>query len=83
MSGLIKYTVEHYKKAGVSDADFVKWFKEVQVANGLPLIKKHGIVKYAIVSLSGIHLPPKHGLQFTNQNIIALPRRPAEHCIPS
>ncbi|KAI8959808.1 hypothetical protein F5Y11DRAFT_331861 [Daldinia sp. FL1419] len=48
MSGLIKYTVEHYKKAGVSDADFANWFKDVQVANGLPLLKKHGIVKYAI-----------------------------------
>ncbi|KAK6949358.1 hypothetical protein Daesc_009433 [Daldinia eschscholtzii] len=48
MSKLIKYTVEHYKKAGVSDADFVKWFNDVQVANGLPLIKKHGIVKYAV-----------------------------------
>ncbi|KAI1802870.1 hypothetical protein F4811DRAFT_527315 [Daldinia bambusicola] len=48
MSKLIKYTVEHYKKAGVSDAEFVQWFNDVQVANGIPLIKKHGIVKYAV-----------------------------------
>ncbi|KAH9992258.1 hypothetical protein F4779DRAFT_609322 [Xylariaceae sp. FL0662B] len=44
---LIKYTVEHYLKEGVSEEAFNKWFHEVHLHWALPLMKKHGVVHYA------------------------------------
>jgi hypothetical protein len=50
MSKLIKYTVEHYRKEGVSEEAFEKFFSEVHLATTLPLMKKYGFVKYTVVS---------------------------------
>ncbi|KAI0384268.1 hypothetical protein F5Y04DRAFT_249403 [Hypomontagnella monticulosa] len=44
----IKYSVEHYRKPGVSDEAFMKWFQAQHLPNALPLMKKHGITKYAV-----------------------------------
>ncbi|KAI2622482.1 hypothetical protein GGR54DRAFT_598685 [Hypoxylon sp. NC1633] len=43
----IKYTVDHYRKEGVSEEALLKWFHEVHIPNAVPLMKKHGITKYA------------------------------------
>ncbi|OTB05699.1 hypothetical protein M426DRAFT_260170 [Hypoxylon sp. CI-4A] len=45
---LIKYTLEHYRKEGVSEEGFLKWFQEVHIPHGVPVLKKHGITKYAV-----------------------------------
>ncbi|KAI1414070.1 hypothetical protein F5Y13DRAFT_159665 [Hypoxylon sp. FL1857] len=45
---IIKYTLEHYRKEGVSEEAFSKWFQEVHIPAGVPLMKKHGITKYAV-----------------------------------
>ncbi|KAI1387157.1 uncharacterized protein F4822DRAFT_405627 [Hypoxylon trugodes] len=44
---VFKYTLEHYRKEGVSEEAFVKWFREEHLPYGVPLMKKHGITKYA------------------------------------
>lgn len=47
----LKYTVEHYRKEGVSEQAFLDWFYSVHIPQGVPLMKKHGVVGYAVVSL--------------------------------
>ncbi|XDG06153.1 hypothetical protein ABKA04_005768 [Annulohypoxylon sp. FPYF3050] len=44
----IKYTVEHTRKDGVSDKTLMDWFHNVHLTAGLPLMKKYGIIKYAV-----------------------------------
>lgn len=50
MSKVIKYSVDHYRKEGVSEEAFEKFFQEQHLANALPLFKKYGIIKYCVVS---------------------------------
>ncbi|KAH8816997.1 hypothetical protein F5884DRAFT_873860 [Xylogone sp. PMI_703] len=45
---LLKFTVQHYRKAGVSEDNFVKWMKEVHVPSAIKLIQKHNIVNYSV-----------------------------------
>ncbi|KAI1459959.1 hypothetical protein F4805DRAFT_472536 [Annulohypoxylon moriforme] len=45
---LIKYTAEHHRKEGVSPEAFLKWFQEEHLPNGLPILKKYGITRYAV-----------------------------------
>lgn len=49
MSQLITYTVEHYRKEGVTPEAFEKFFQEVHLATTLPMMKKYGFVKYSVV----------------------------------
>ena len=46
----LKYTVEHFRKDGVSEQAFHDWFHRVHLPQALPLLKKHGILRYAVVS---------------------------------
>ncbi|KAI0178958.1 hypothetical protein GGR52DRAFT_569863 [Hypoxylon sp. FL1284] len=50
MSGqqLIKYTIEHYRKDGVSEEALQKWFREWHIPRALPLMNKYGITKYSV-----------------------------------
>ncbi|KAI0895719.1 hypothetical protein F4806DRAFT_502670 [Annulohypoxylon nitens] len=45
---LIKYTAEHHRKEGISPEAFLKWFREEHLPNGLPILKKYGITRYAV-----------------------------------
>lgn len=47
---LMKFTLTHYRKAGITHEAFMKWIVEVHLPKALPLFKKHGIVGYALVS---------------------------------
>lgn len=53
---IIKYTVEHYRKEGISEEAFEKWIKEYHIPRSVPLMKKHGIIKYAVVSQPVVYL---------------------------
>ena len=46
----IKYTMEHYRKDGVSEEAFMDWFTNVVLPKAVPVLKKHNILKYAVVS---------------------------------
>ncbi|KAL9622768.1 MAG: hypothetical protein Q9160_002886 [Pyrenula sp. 1 TL-2023] len=46
----LKYTVEHYRKEGVTEQAFLDWFRNVHIPAALPLMKKHGIVGYAVLA---------------------------------
>lgn len=54
MSGqqTIKYTIEHYRKDGVSDEKLLSWFNGTHIPLALPLMDKYGITKYSVVSRS-------------------------------
>ncbi len=52
MAKLIKFTVDHFFREGVTEAEFEKFFMETHVPTALPLFKKYGIVKYTVVCLS-------------------------------
>lgn len=54
---LIKYTVAHYRKEGVSHEDFVKWMTHEHIPTAIPLFKKHNIRKYSLVSSCSRHGP--------------------------
>ena len=47
---VIKYTVEHYRKDGVSAEALMDWFNNVVVPKAVPVLQKHNIVKFAVVS---------------------------------
>ena len=46
----IKYTVEHYRKDGVSSEAFMDWFTNVVLPKAMPVMKKHNVLKVAVVS---------------------------------
>ena len=48
--GAIKYTVELYRKDGVSEEAFMHWFTDEFWPVVVPIMKKHNILKYAVVS---------------------------------
>jgi hypothetical protein len=52
MSNLLKYTIEHYRKEGVSTETFEKFFKDVHLPTALQLMTKYGFVKYSVVGPS-------------------------------
>ena len=52
---LMKYSMEHYRKEGVSEEAFMDWFFNVLLPKALPVMKKHNIVKYVVVSLPDNH----------------------------
>ncbi|KAK1570173.1 uncharacterized protein LY79DRAFT_584214 [Colletotrichum navitas] len=43
----IKYTGEHYRKDGVSEEDFMRWFTTQFLPRAVPIIKKHNILRCA------------------------------------
>ncbi|KAI1416804.1 hypothetical protein F5Y13DRAFT_153095 [Hypoxylon sp. FL1857] len=45
---LVKITVQHWRKEGVSEEDFVKWCKEEQVPRYIGLVKKHGFIRWTM-----------------------------------
>jgi hypothetical protein len=49
-TALFKYTVEHYRKPGVSEEAFLDWYHHKHLPLAVPLMKKHGISKFAVVS---------------------------------
>lgn len=49
MTTLVKYTVSHFRKEGVTEAEFEKFFMETHVPTAVALFKKYGVVKYAVV----------------------------------
>lgn len=46
----IKFTMEHYRKEGVSEEAFMDWFTNVVMPKAVPVLKKHGVLKFAVVS---------------------------------
>ncbi len=48
---LYKYTVSHYRNPAVSEEGFRKWYQEEHLPYALPLMKKHGITKFNVVSI--------------------------------
>lgn len=54
--GAIKYTVELHRKDGVSEEAFMHWFTDEFLLAAVPIMKKHNILKYAVVSASNAGL---------------------------
>jgi hypothetical protein len=48
--GAIKYTVELHRKDGVSEGAFMHWSTNGFLPAAVPIMKKHNILKYAVVS---------------------------------
>lgn len=46
----IKISVQHYKAKNVSEEEFVRWLKEEHIPVALDIIRKHGVVRYSLVS---------------------------------
>jgi len=46
----VKYTVEHYRKDGVSGEAFTRWFTQQFLPRAIPILKKHNILRHAVVS---------------------------------
>ncbi|GKT64019.1 hypothetical protein ColTof4_04433 [Colletotrichum tofieldiae] len=44
----IKYAVEHHRKDGVSEEEFMHWFTNRFLPRAVPIMKKHNILKYAV-----------------------------------
>ncbi|KAF2648586.1 hypothetical protein K491DRAFT_612508 [Lophiostoma macrostomum CBS 122681] len=44
----IRFTLTHYRKAGVTHEDFMKWIVEVHLPKAIPTFQKHGISDYAL-----------------------------------
>ena len=53
---LLKWSIHHYKLPHVDDAEFAKWYTEVQVPQMMKIVQRHGIVKYTLVC----YLPRPH-----------------------
>lgn len=51
---LLKFSVMHYKKEGVSDEAFKKWFEEEQIPQSITMFKKYNIARYSMVLLPTI-----------------------------
>ncbi|ETS86015.1 hypothetical protein PFICI_04040 [Pestalotiopsis fici W106-1] len=45
---VIKYTVEHNRKDGVSEEDFIEWFTNTLIPQMVPVMQKNNILKYAV-----------------------------------
>ncbi|KAI1401840.1 hypothetical protein F4819DRAFT_456887 [Hypoxylon fuscum] len=45
---LLKFSVMHYKKEGVSDEAFKKWFEEEQIPQSITMFKKYNIARYSM-----------------------------------
>ncbi|PWY83907.1 hypothetical protein BO94DRAFT_519513 [Aspergillus sclerotioniger CBS 115572] len=43
---LLKITVLHYRKPGVSEADFMRWIQEDHIQRAARIIQKHNVVHY-------------------------------------
>jgi hypothetical protein len=46
----IKYTAALHRKDGVSEEAFMHWFTNQFLPRAVPIMKKHNILKYAVVS---------------------------------
>lgn len=49
----LKYTVTHYRQSQHTHEAFMKWLVEVHLPLALPVLKRHGILGYALVSAWG------------------------------
>lgn len=47
---VVKYTMELYRKDGVSAEAFDDWFTNVVAPKAVPVYKKHNVIKFALVS---------------------------------
>ncbi|KAI0471775.1 hypothetical protein GGR56DRAFT_682028 [Xylariaceae sp. FL0804] len=45
---LLKFTVQHYKDANVTDEEFSKWYLEVHRPRMVRLVHKHNVARYAL-----------------------------------
>ncbi|KAL4971441.1 hypothetical protein BDW68DRAFT_196000 [Aspergillus falconensis] len=43
---LLKITVLHYRKSGVSEADFTRWIQEDHIQRAARIIQRHNVVHY-------------------------------------
>lgn len=74
-----KYTVEHYRKDGVSEEAFMDWFTNVVLPKAVPVMKKHNILKYAVVSCEITILTG----ELTNTTwLLAQDRSPSQRSLP-
>jgi hypothetical protein len=48
----MRFTLTHYRKAGITHDAFMKWIVEVHLPKAIPIFKKHGVTGYALVSFS-------------------------------
>lgn len=46
----LKYTVTHYRQPQHSHEEFINWIVEVHLPLALPVLKKHGVLEYSLVS---------------------------------
>lgn len=46
----LKFTLTHYRKEGITHDAFMKWLVEVHLPKAFPVLKKHGVTGYALVS---------------------------------
>lgn len=47
---LLKLSVQHYRKQGVSEEDFLRWIQQDHIPRAARIIQKHNVVRYAQVS---------------------------------
>lgn len=59
---LMKYTVGHYHKEGVTHEDFINWLTKEHLPLAIPIFKRHGIKKYTLVSF--FHTFQAHNFDF-------------------
>jgi hypothetical protein len=48
----LKYTLTHYRKPQHTHEAFIKWLVEEHLPLALPVLKKHGVLGYSLVSSS-------------------------------
>jgi hypothetical protein len=46
----LKYTITHYRKQGVTHEEMMKYIVEEHLPLALPVLKKHGVISYSLVS---------------------------------
>lgn len=46
----LKYTVTHYRNPDKTVEEFLKYIRESHLPRALPLFKKHGALRYTLVS---------------------------------
>jgi hypothetical protein len=46
----VKFTLTKYRKEGIEHESFMEWIVKVHFPKAFPVLKKHGITGYALVS---------------------------------
>lgn len=66
----MKYTVEYCRKDGVSEKAFIDWFINQFLPRAVPIMRKHNILQYAIVS--AVPAPNNRSFQVENKSPLTL-----------